>query len=80
VIVFALEFARLEQLFELVSGTQCLLFSLYVAGLEQSHVPVSGVPRLLFACISQVWSKHSFLSVEFGDCYSLVCCRSGATI
>jgi hypothetical protein len=41
---------------------------------------VSGVRGLLFACILQVWSNCSTLSVESGDCFSCVCCMSGAIL
>ena len=41
---------------------------------------VSGVRGLLFACILQVWSNCSTLSVEPGDCFSRVCCMSGAIV
>jgi hypothetical protein len=57
-----------------------LVIRLYFVGLEQSADPVSGFRRLLLACISQVWSNYSTLSLQFSDCYSLVCCRSGAII
>ena len=43
-IVFALEFARLEQLFELVSGAQCLLFFCMLQ-VWSNHTSLSVVSR-----------------------------------
>jgi len=76
VIVIRLSFAGLEQFFELCQWRRVIATCLYFAGLELLFDLVSGARCLLFACIWQVWSNDSSLSVEPSDCYLLVFCSA----
>ena len=75
---YLLEFYRPGAIPRSCQWSPVLVICLYFAGLEQSFNPVGGVRRLVLACILQLWSNYSTLSVESGDCYSLVFCTSGA--
>jgi len=75
---YSFVFCRFGAISRPCQWSPAIAISLYFAGLEQLFNPVTAVQWLLFACMLQVWSYYSKLSVGSGVCYFLVFCRSRA--